>query len=63
MTGVPSQAAVCHAFGRPHALEQVLLREPREDEVLVRVEACAVCHSDVSAADGAWGGELPAVYG
>ncbi len=58
-----SRAAVCHAFGGPHAVEDVLLREPRGDEVLVRVEACAVCHSDVSAAEGAWGGELPAVYG
>ena len=29
----------------------------------VRVAACAICHSDLAFADGAWGGELPAVYG
>jgi len=31
--------------------------------VAVRVAACAVCHSDVLALDGAWGGSLPAVFG
>ena len=25
--------------------------------------ACAICHSDIFFIDGAWGGELPAVYG
>ena len=29
----------------------------------MRVAACAVCHSDVAYASGAWGGRLPAVYG
>lgn len=27
------------------------------------LSACAICHSDISFADGAWGGSLPAVYG
>ncbi len=31
--------------------------------MLVRVKACAICHSDVAYIDGAWGGVLPAVYG
>ncbi len=29
----------------------------------MRVSACAICHSDVAYASGAWGGSLPAVYG
>ena len=29
----------------------------------MRVSACAICHSDVAYASGAWGGDLPAVYG
>ena len=29
----------------------------------MRVAACAICHSDVAYASGAWGGRLPAVYG
>ena len=40
-----------------------MLDEPRLGEVRVRVAACAICHSDLSFADGAWGGDLPAVYG
>jgi len=32
-------------------------------EVQVDLDACAICHSDISYADGAWGGSLPAVYG
>ena len=27
------------------------------------LKACAICHSDISYMDGAWGGTLPAVYG
>ena len=29
----------------------------------MRIAACAICHSDIAYADGAWGGALPAVYG
>ena len=29
----------------------------------MRLDACAICHSDIAYAAGAWGGELPAVYG
>src|SRR4051794_24957657 len=57
------RAAVCHAFDAPLAVEEVLLAEPGPGEMRVRLEACAICHSDVSLADGAWGGMLPAVYG
>jgi S-(hydroxymethyl)glutathione dehydrogenase/alcohol dehydrogenase len=56
-------AAVCHGFGEPLVVEEVDLDAPRADEVKVRVSACAVCHSDVAYASGAWGGRLPAVYG
>jgi S-(hydroxymethyl)glutathione dehydrogenase/alcohol dehydrogenase len=57
------QAAVCHGFGEPLVVEEVELDPPRAGEVQVRVAACAVCHSDVAYASGAWGGQLPAVYG
>jgi S-(hydroxymethyl)glutathione dehydrogenase / alcohol dehydrogenase len=57
------QAAVCHAFGDPLVVEEVELDAPRRDEVRVRVTACAVCHSDVAYAAGAWGGSVPAIYG
>jgi Zn-dependent alcohol dehydrogenase len=57
------QAAVCHAFGEPLVVEEIELDAPRRGEVRVRVAACAVCHSDVAYASGAWGGSVPAVYG
>jgi Zn-dependent alcohol dehydrogenase len=56
-------AAVCHEFGGPLELEEVELRPPEAAEVSVRVSACAVCHSDIAYMSGAWGGDLPAVYG
>ena len=57
------RAAVCHAFGAPLDVQEILLASPGRDELGIRVEACAICHSDVAYADGAWGGDLPAVFG
>jgi S-(hydroxymethyl)glutathione dehydrogenase/alcohol dehydrogenase len=56
-------AAVCRSFGRPLLLETVQLHEPGPGEVQVQVAACAICHTDLTLVSGAWGGELPAVYG
>jgi S-(hydroxymethyl)glutathione dehydrogenase/alcohol dehydrogenase len=56
-------AAVCRSFGRPLRLETLELREPGPGEVQVQVAACAICHTDLTLVSGAWGGELPAVYG
>src|SRR5208282_3566907 len=58
-----TKAAVCRAFGKPLTVETVELAEPNAGEVLIRTAACAICHSDIFYVDGAWGGELPAVYG
>ncbi len=57
------RAAVCREFGAPLRLEELELRPPQADEVRVRLRACAVCHSDILMLRGAWGGDLPAVYG
>ncbi|MEJ5218125.1 Zn-dependent alcohol dehydrogenase [Cognatishimia sp. D5M38] len=57
------KAAVCHEFGKPLSIEDVELRAPISGEVEVTLAAVAICHSDISYADGAWGGSLPAVYG
>ena len=57
------KAAVCHVFGKPLVVEEVRLRAPEQNEVEVALETVAICHSDISYADGAWGGSLPAVYG
>ncbi len=57
------RAAVCRAFGQPLSIEEVTLDPPGEGDIEVELAACAICHSDILFADGAWGGILPAVYG
>ena len=57
------RAAVCHEFGKPLIIENVLLNEPKHNEIEVTLKACAICHSDISYMAGDWGGHLPAVYG
>jgi Zn-dependent alcohol dehydrogenase len=54
---------VCRTFGSRLDIEDVTIRGPGPGEALVRIAACAICHSDVAFIDGAWGGQLPAVYG
>ena len=48
------KAAVLHAFKTPLALEEVPQPDPAEDEVLIEVEVCGVCHSDLHVAEGDW---------
>jgi Zn-dependent alcohol dehydrogenase len=58
------RASVMREPGRPPAVETVLLDPPGPGEVLVRVAAAGVCHSDVHLADGALGaGRWPIVMG
>ncbi|MCT8328390.1 Zn-dependent alcohol dehydrogenase [Albidovulum sediminis] len=57
------KAAVCNAFGAPLGVETLTLRAPGPGEVEVSIEACAICHSDITYIDGGWGGDLPAVFG
>jgi Zn-dependent alcohol dehydrogenase len=68
LTGDPSElamrACVLRAPDRPVAVETVSLQAPRPEEVLVRVAAAGVCHSDVRLADGELGrGRWPMVLG
>ena len=58
-----TRAAVCRAFGQPLTIEEIDLAEPGQGEIRVKIEACAICHSDVFYWEGAWGGALPAVFG
>lgn len=58
------RAAVLEEFGQPLAVQEVELAEPRAGEVLVRLEACGVCHTDMYTASGADpSGYAPAVLG
>jgi S-(hydroxymethyl)glutathione dehydrogenase/alcohol dehydrogenase len=58
------RAAVLEQFGQPLVVQEVELAEPRTGEVLVRLEACGVCHTDLYTASGADpSGYAPAVLG
>jgi S-(hydroxymethyl)glutathione dehydrogenase/alcohol dehydrogenase len=58
------QAAVLRKFGGPLELESVELAEPKTGEVLVRLVACGVCHTDLYTASGADpSGYVPTVLG
>lgn len=57
------QAAVTHAVGAPFQIEEVELAAPKADEILVRMVACGVCHTDEAAQVQAIPVPLPAVLG
>ena len=46
------KAAVTFKQSDEFRMEQLELSEPREDEVLVRIEAVGICHTDLAARDG-----------
>jgi S-(hydroxymethyl)glutathione dehydrogenase/alcohol dehydrogenase len=57
-------AAVLEQFGAPLELQELDLAEPRAGEVLVRLAACGVCHTDLYTASGADpSGYAPTVLG
>jgi propanol-preferring alcohol dehydrogenase len=48
------KAAVVHSFQKPLSIEDTSLPEPGPEQVLVRIEACGLCHTDIHAARGEW---------
>jgi S-(hydroxymethyl)glutathione dehydrogenase/alcohol dehydrogenase len=58
------RAAVLERFGSPLVVQEVELGAPRGGEVLVRLHACGVCHTDMYSASGADpSGYVPCVLG
>src|SRR5215467_12439760 len=58
------RAAVLEEFGQPLVVQEIDLDEPRAGEVLVRLTACGVCHTDLYTASGADpSGYAPTVLG
>jgi len=61
---VKIRAAVLESFGDPLEVQELDLAEPRAGEVLVRLVACGVCHTDLFTASGADpSGYAPTVLG
>ena len=48
------KAAVLHEFKEPLVFEEVQRPQLEPGDVLINVEACGVCHSDLHIADGDW---------
>lgn len=48
------KAAVARAFGQPLTIEQLQVPEPGPDQILVRIAATGVCHTDLHAIKGDW---------
>jgi propanol-preferring alcohol dehydrogenase len=48
------KAAILREFKKPLTIEEVDRPKPGPGEVLIEVEACGVCHSDLHVADGDW---------
>ncbi len=57
------RAAVLEEVGRPVAIADLDLIEPRAGEVRVRMLASGVCHSDLHVRDGEWDRPTPIVMG
>jgi S-(hydroxymethyl)glutathione dehydrogenase / alcohol dehydrogenase len=59
----PIRAAVLHEFGQPLVIEDLELDPPKTGEVLIRMAASGVCHSDLHVAQGIHPTSLPVVLG
>lgn len=57
------RAAVFREVGRPMAIEDVTLADPKPGEALVRIAGTGVCHSDYHIIKGEWASPLPIVLG
>ena len=55
-TGIPAtmHAAVVEAFGKPLVFKDYDVPAPGPGQILVKTEACGVCHTDLHAAKGDW---------
>ena len=48
------KAAVLHEFGKPLTIEEMPVKEPGLNQILVKVITCGVCHTDLHACEGDW---------
>src|ERR1700747_2917354 len=53
------KAPILHEFKQPLTIEEVARPKPDAHEVLIEVEACGVCHSDLHVAEGDWPQLIP----
>jgi propanol-preferring alcohol dehydrogenase len=54
MTTQKMNAAVVEEFGKSLTLKEIAIPTPAAGQILVKTEACGVCHTDLHAARGDW---------
>src|SRR3954470_13784155 len=47
-----AKAVICRELNKPVVVEEIEVEGPRRGEVSVKLAACGVCHSDLSATNG-----------
>lgn len=58
-----AKAVVCREIGKPVVVEEIEVEMPRQGEVMIKLAACGVCHSDLSATNGTIRFPPPVVLG
>src|SRR5437016_12954816 len=58
-----AKAAVCRELNKPVVVEEITVEPPRRGEVTVKLGACGVCHSDLSATNGTIAMPPPLILG
>ncbi len=58
-----TKAAIVYEYDKPVVVEEIDLRSPRESELLIKIEASGICHSDYSVMKGILPHDLPEVLG
>ena len=56
-------AAVLRQIGKPLAIETLSLKGLTEKDVVVRIKATSLCHTDLEAVEGALGTPVPFIPG
>jgi S-(hydroxymethyl)glutathione dehydrogenase/alcohol dehydrogenase len=63
MASRSARAVLCRELNKPVVVEDVAVDPPKRGEVTVKMGACGVCHSDLSAINGTIALPLPLVLG
>jgi Zn-dependent alcohol dehydrogenase len=58
-----ARAAICRELNKPVVVEEITVEAPKRGEVTVKLGACGVCHSDLSATNGTLQMQLPLILG
>jgi aryl-alcohol dehydrogenase len=60
---VSARAAICRGNEAPFSIQDVAIDDLRPDELLIRIVACGICHTDMAVRDQQIPVPLPAVLG